>query len=131
MGSEYFAQRFDRPVDENGQKKFTDFLTTQVTFLADFWGYKWAYEGIFGSNVPLALLVDPWLMFPHKNKDFPTKNEANLGQNRPKLAKTRYTRNAKLAKFAKFAKFGARGLIFSPFHEGLPKKSSISDLVGY
>ena len=33
-----------------------------------------------------------------------------MGQNRPKLAKIRYTRNAK------FAKFGARGLNFSIFN---------------
>ena len=41
-----------------------------------------------------------------------------MGQNRPKLAKIRYTRNAK------FAKFGARGLNFSifNFYEGLPKR---------
>ena len=83
--------------------------------MADFWGYRWAYGGIFGSNVPLALLVDslPWQMFPDKKRIPPQKNDASLGHNRSKLAKISFTRNAKLAKFAKF---GARRLIFSSFH---------------
>ena len=46
LGSEYFAQRFNRPADENGQKKvLTDFLSPSVNleFLV--------------KNVPLTLLI--------------------------------------------------------------------------
>ena len=40
LGSEYFAQRFNRPADENGQKKvLTDFLSPSVNFPAKFLGY--------------------------------------------------------------------------------------------
>ena len=35
------------------------FLATQVTFLAKFWGYSWELAGVFGINVPVALLIDP------------------------------------------------------------------------
>ena len=49
FGSEYFAQRFNQHVDENGQKKLP---ITQVTVLADFWGCRREYGGIFDSNVP-------------------------------------------------------------------------------
>ena len=49
FGSEYFAQRFNQHVNENGQTKLP---ITQVTVLADFWGCRWEYGGIFDSNVP-------------------------------------------------------------------------------
>ena len=32
---------------------------TQVTFSAKFWGSRLEPVGVFGSNVPLALLIDP------------------------------------------------------------------------
>ena len=62
-------------------------LATQVTFLAKFWGYSWELTGVFGSNVPLALLIDPlaWLMFPLTGKNFPLLKLmhiwAQIGQN--------------------------------------------------
>ena len=80
----YFAQNFNQPFDENGQTKF---LATQVTLLAKFWGYSWELTGVFGSNVPLALLIDPlaWLMFPLTGKNFPLQKLmhiwAQIGQN--------------------------------------------------
>ena len=73
------------------KKKLTNLLTTQMLFLADFWGYRWAYGGIFGSNIPLALLVDslPWLIIPDKKKILHQKMTliwAAIGQNWPKSA---------------------------------------------
>ena len=55
LGSEDFAQRFNRPFDENYQKTFLGrFLKTQVTILADFCEYGWAYGGIFSIKHDLA-----------------------------------------------------------------------------
>ena len=47
-GSEYFAQRFNRPVEENGQKSLTNILTPRGTFLAKKGGYSWELAGVFG-----------------------------------------------------------------------------------
>ena len=43
----------------------------------------------FGSNVPPVLLINPYVFqeFSLKGKLSPQKNQARLGQNRPKLAK--------------------------------------------
>ena len=49
MGLEYFAQRLNRPFDKNGKKKNFNppgNVSGQII-------------GIWGSNVPLALLIDP------------------------------------------------------------------------
>ena len=59
LGLEYFAQRFNQPVDESGKKYLTDFSTPEERF--------WPKNGVIGvikgdllgSNVPLALLIDP------------------------------------------------------------------------
>lgn len=56
LGSEDFAQRFNWPFDE---KIRAVFLASHVTFLAKFWGHRGTLGGFFGSNVPLALLIDP------------------------------------------------------------------------
>ena len=54
--------------------------------------------GIFGSNVPQALLIDPWNVSPHRKKFPHSETEALLGKNRPKLTKIRKTRNAKFTR---------------------------------
>ena len=40
-------------------KKNYRFLSPSVKFSAKCWGYRWGHVGIFGSNVPLVLLIDP------------------------------------------------------------------------
>ena len=58
-GSEYFAQRLNWFFDENVQKSYLGpFLATWVTFFALFGSYGGDLGGTFGSNVPLALLID-------------------------------------------------------------------------
>ena len=72
----------NRPVDEN-------LLTTQVTFLAEFWGY-WL-ERVWGFGLICSPSIADWSLnvatvspqnwkFPHR------KTEAHLGQNRSKSA---------------------------------------------
>ena len=64
LGSEYLAQRFNRPVDENGQKKFDQFFYPLGKIFGQILG--------FGGD---------------KIKKFPMeKNKANLGPNWPKSA---------------------------------------------
>ena len=53
LGFEYFAQR---PFDKNGQKIF---LARRETLLAKKGGYSGELGGVLGSNVPLAMLIDP------------------------------------------------------------------------
>ena len=76
------------PEDKNRPQKLVDwFLTPSVTFLVKFWGYRWAHGSIFGSNIPLILLIDPWkwLMFPHTGTNIRTQKPkliwAKTGQN--------------------------------------------------
>ena len=59
LGSKYFAQRCNRLLTKMGKKNLAVFLATQVTLLAKFWGYIVELESVFGSNVPLTLLIDP------------------------------------------------------------------------
>ena len=51
------SPKFNLPFDKNGDKKFFD---PQRTFVAKKkWGYRWELAGVFGSNIPLALPIDP------------------------------------------------------------------------
>ena len=54
------------------------------------WGYRCELAWVFGSNVPLAVLIDPWKfqVFPITGKNFPSQKPkhfwAKIGQNWPK-----------------------------------------------
>ena len=54
------------------------FLTTQVTFLANFRGIRQACGGMFGLNAPLTLLIDC-----QNNYQDPTKNQCQKVYDRP------------------------------------------------
>ena len=55
LHSLYFAKRFNRPVDINGQTNFDCFFYPRPKF----WGYRGEIGGVFDSNGPLVLLVNP------------------------------------------------------------------------
>ena len=57
---EYFAQRLNQPSDKNSHQNLDTFFTPLGAFLAGKGGYSWELAGVFSSNVPLALLIDPW-----------------------------------------------------------------------
>ena len=60
LGLEYFVQRFNQPVDKNGQKFFDPFFDPPGDFFGQKKGGYWGeLGGVFGSNAPLALLIDP------------------------------------------------------------------------
>ena len=100
----------------------------------DVFGQEMGFKvGVFGSNVPLAVLIDPrkFQVFPHTGKNFPTQKPkhfwAKIGQNWPKSAMPI------MQSLRARARRRARGLIFFTilselkFHGGVPKKSSRSD----
>ena len=68
---------------------FCCFLAKQVTFFIKLWGFSWELVGVFGSNVPLQLLIDPQtsLMFPSTGKIFPTNIKAHSAKIGQKSAK--------------------------------------------
>ena len=66
-------------------------------FLAKKWGCRCDQVWFFGSNGPLAVLIDPWTHHVDVlkgKKGVLRKTEALLGKIRPKLAQICYTRNA-------------------------------------
>ena len=102
LGSEYFAQRFNQPFDEIGQKN----VGHPVTSLAKFWGDLGGSRGSFGLKCSPRIadwsLKVIWKCQHMKkfarNKETRTKTESNLGQNMPKLAQIcRYTWNKNCA----------------------------------
>ena len=60
LGLEYFAQRFNRPVDKMPKKDLPIFRSSGVGFLANKGGYRHNLAWLSGLNVPLVLLIDPW-----------------------------------------------------------------------
>ena len=64
-----------------------NFLTPQRKFVAKKWGYRWELAVVFGSNIPLALLIDPWKFHVDVLKgkkvcsEKPTHIWAKIGQN--------------------------------------------------
>ena len=56
FGFRIFCQEIWSAFWQRWQKK----LISSVIFSAKFWGYRGALGFFFGSNVPLALLIDPW-----------------------------------------------------------------------
>ena len=82
LGTEYFAQRFNRPFD-----KIRVFLYHKK----DVFGQKMECRGEvvedFGSNVPQAVLIDPWAFHVDvlKGRKCAQKNQGTFGQNWAKI----------------------------------------------
>ena len=51
------SPKFNLPFDKNGNKKF--FHPPENVYSQKKWGYRWELAGVFGSNIPLALPIDP------------------------------------------------------------------------
>ena len=51
------SPKFNLPFDKNGDKKFFD--PPENVCSQKKWGYRWELAGVFGSNIPLALPIDP------------------------------------------------------------------------
>ena len=61
----------------------------------------WELVGVFGSNVPQAVLIDPWAFHVDvlKGRKCAQKNQGTFGQNwAKKLAQVRYTPNANFSR---------------------------------
>ena len=87
LGSEYFAQRFSQHFHKAPQKIFRVFLYPKKNVFDQKWGYMWKLVGVFGSNVPQAVLIDPWAFHVDvlKGKKCAQKNQGTFGQNWAKI----------------------------------------------
>ena len=99
-------------------KRFFDpFFNPPGDILAKTWGYRGELGRVFGSNFPLALLIDPWKWLvdaPKWKTKPPIKLNHKIGQNR----------NAKVACTRALMCNGANFFTISSklkFHVGLPK----------